>query len=1012
MSIQDRFPKSGWRRIGAVNLLLIFFSALVLLGCVLANVFASPPRPISTARILYQGDCTAASRINLVLHLFINVLSTCVLASSNFFMQILSAPSRKEIDKAHQVLCGLEIGVPSLKNIFFLSNFKRIVWFGLFLSSVPVHLLFNSVVYETNFEGSSWHLGIATEAFVEGTGHYFGPGASLSPSGFPGPTFNNNMTNIWYGLGEQINLAQYWDDSSPANQTMKVVESAVAGWKNLTPSECFSEYRFCKPRKEYRNMTVVVDGVGPGWVRSEIFDFDTNSNLSQLWDAHIPPRVANSLWRSLSCFNQRVPDERSSDDGCNQYGQCAGVLGDPTAHAWVNTTTLSGSIWTIPVESFQSSYPTIYGFNQSFSHLNVAYCLAEPNPDYKCKVGASTSLLLVVALCVFAKVFLGALTLWKIPHTSLVTLGDAMESFISCPDAKTVGLGTINIRDSRRIEFQKQTLGSTQYLIHGPRPRRWHGITRRYVKSVISKGVWIRTYSLLTAGVILLVVALTIFATTYGPSSVIQAFGSSDNNTAVNIFYEPPSYVTLLLAANSPQIILSFCYFSFNAFFTRTQTEQEWNSYSLEYKPLRVSHPTGSQTSSYRLQLPYRYSLPLLGVSIGLHWILSNAIFIYIVEGNFWDSSYISYSFDLQELGVSEDALVAMGVSGLALLIMTLVSALLCCIPIAFSYRKVPGTMVAGGSNSLVLSAACHASVMARRHWELTNTSDSAVREGSAYEESNDGNGQVQMPAPSMNFTRGQQTAAVQGYNAAIDATNADTLRQSYQSSITMSEENYQPLRSNNQRGTRPPLPERVSQTRAQLDVASGSVYPQPSPHLRDNNTGPLLGAYYEPRPGNTRFSALTTGYAERYERSVQIDLDSMHKYTRSETQPSLQTGPFIRTYNNGDGNHSSSVDRFQETHGAPQDWQGQSILIGSGALDENEVERLLGGMSLSARDEKESLLLRKLTLGKIKWGSMALDSHLQDSVNMLGIDEPVRHLGMGTEEDDVQPPRQGHWYI
>lgn len=85
--------------------------------------------------------------------------------------------------------------------------------------------------------------------------------------------------------------------------------------------------------------------------------------------------------------------------------------------------------------------------------------------------------------------------------------------------------------------------------------------------------------------------------------------------------------------ANTPQLILSFCYFALNSFLTRIQVEEEWNSYSRSYKPLRVSHPKGEQTSHYRLQLPYKYSIPLIGMSILLHWILSNAIFLTIIEG-------------------------------------------------------------------------------------------------------------------------------------------------------------------------------------------------------------------------------------------------------------------------------------------------------------------------------------------------------------------------------------------
>lgn len=93
------------------------------------------------------------------------------------------------------------------------------------------------------------------------------------------------------------------------------------------------------------------------------------------------------------------------------------------------------------------------------------------------------------------------------------------------------------------------------------------------------------------------------------------------------------TYLGALLTANTPQLILSFCYFSFNSFLTRIQVEEEWSSYSHSYKPLRVSNPKGAQVSNYRLQLPYRYSIPLIAISITLHWVLSNAIFLIIIEG-------------------------------------------------------------------------------------------------------------------------------------------------------------------------------------------------------------------------------------------------------------------------------------------------------------------------------------------------------------------------------------------
>ena len=87
------------------------------------------------------------------------------------------------------------------------------------------------------------------------------------------------------------------------------------------------------------------------------------------------------------------------------------------------------------------------------------------------------------------------------------------------------------------------------------------------------------------------------------------------------------------LLANSPQILLSVSYFAYNALYTRIQVEKEWNSYSTNYKPLRVTNPKGEQLSTYRLQLPYHYSIPLAAVSILLHWLVSNTIYVFLIEG-------------------------------------------------------------------------------------------------------------------------------------------------------------------------------------------------------------------------------------------------------------------------------------------------------------------------------------------------------------------------------------------
>lgn len=54
----------------------------------------------------------------------------------------------------------------------------------------------------------------------------------------------------------------------------------------------------------------------------------------------------------------------------------------------------------------------------------------------------------------------------------------------------------------------------------------------------------------------------------------------------------------------------------------------EWNGYAYERKMLRVTSPREKQRSTYGLQLPYRYAVPLMIMSGLLHWLVSQSIFI------------------------------------------------------------------------------------------------------------------------------------------------------------------------------------------------------------------------------------------------------------------------------------------------------------------------------------------------------------------------------------------------
>lgn len=72
-------------------------------------------------------------------------------------------------------------------------------------------------------------------------------------------------------------------------------------------------------------------------------------------------------------------------------------------------------------------------------------------------------------------------------------------------------------------------------------------------------------------------------------------------------------------AINYAQLGISMAYLAYNGLFTRMLSEREWASFKVEFKALRVSRPRGAQRSTYRLQLPYRWSIPLMLGSGTLH---------------------------------------------------------------------------------------------------------------------------------------------------------------------------------------------------------------------------------------------------------------------------------------------------------------------------------------------------------------------------------------------------------
>ncbi|ORY59505.1 uncharacterized protein BCR38DRAFT_412520 [Pseudomassariella vexata] len=658
---------SGWKQAANVNSTVLIVMSLTLLACLITSV--SQTGGLAKAFMFYEGTCNggSASRVNVALHLLLNIVSTAILASSNFFMQVLNSPSREEVDEAHRTGSWLGIGVPSVRNAFKVAPFKTWCWIALLLSSIPIHLLFNSTIFQTDTRMADYHMTIASEGFVNGADFYapasenrkepiltFDHSASLTPTGFydwnyyydSGEDSDGYLTYLWRsdtkyildqpknGYGLMINMSDYADATLEINRNITAAAANAARWEKLTATECYNNYQKCNGLTEYRDVVVIVDQPD-GWVRDDVWHFANDTN-NAIWDPLVPANESNSLWYSAQCA---MVASHWHDNPTMCYPLCNEALGQSfSSETGLDPSDINKANWTF---NFFSSEQSIWwvngthdnedyvffsaldvsnltsGLQPGAADLTVSYCLAEP-ADRVCHVGLSNTLLLAVMLCVFIKTgtaVLVTVVLGRRNQAPLVTLGDAIASFIRQPDPNTAGMCILSQEETRRAYRSRRA-----YVLAAP--RQWHTVQKRRW-SVVPKTVWWTTYTLFLLGI---------------------------------------SIVTY--------------------FFTMTHS------------------PRGF--------------IPLIIVSVFLHWLLSNTIYLFISEGGYYGTSEFTSSFQKDDT-LPDNTAVVLGYSIFfegALFVMMMVSLFLITVPIFLSFQKLPRNMVNVGSNSLAISAACHASTI------------------------------------------------------------------------------------------------------------------------------------------------------------------------------------------------------------------------------------------------------------------------------------------------------------
>ncbi len=174
----------------------------------------------------------------------------------------------------------------------------------------------------------------------------------------------------------------------------------------------------------------------------------------------------------------------------------------------------------------------------------------------------------------------------------------------------------------------------------------------------------------------------------------VSGFGSVHASSATNV---SPSFLGNVLVANSPQLLASATYFLYNQIITSMVLTSECNDFAIHRKALRVSKPVGRQRSTYYLQLPYRYAVPLMVISCLLHWLISQSFF------------FVNLTiFGINGEPHPERNVLACGWSPIAIVFTLIVGGVMLIGIFILGFRKYSLEMQIMRSNSLKISAACH----------------------------------------------------------------------------------------------------------------------------------------------------------------------------------------------------------------------------------------------------------------------------------------------------------------
>ncbi|KAI1746556.1 hypothetical protein F4782DRAFT_544181 [Xylaria castorea] len=616
--------------------------------------------------LIHDNDCGTVKHLDQYLHLLINILSTGILSASNYCMQLQAAPNREEIDRAHRNNIWLDIGVPSWRNLRFISAWRRLSGVLLAFSSLPLHLIYNSAVFQS-IASNDYTIAVVKDTFIGGSSWSLAT-AEENRKGDPG----------W----DERRVNPPKDYQSVITDMQHAVMDGEYLEMNLTA--CFNLYNdYFTPQA---NAVIVVDDQS----------------------AQVAPDDSLLLYVSI------IP--RSDDWPKNMW-----ALGNGTRKFVAVQPQEPVTVWFLGPPKYMVSRCLVEP-----PAVTAKRCRLEYSPPILYTVIALNLLKALIILCVWVlKTWQGKKN--KITQEGdatgdnearqvalenevIYTLGDAISSFMRdpVPKTKTRCLATREDFLSRR-RLKNRWIKEWPDFPNEAEPREYKEESRFWMSAASPRHWFILIFlwllTLLITGILLGLSLATLRRRKLSTS--LPALGKLGFGALTQYSYlviglpraDPAGLITNVLLANIPQLVLSVLYLFLNSMLSTYLVQHEFSHmHRADYrKTLRVSEPVGIQRSSYFISLPWRYGLPLYGSSTLLHWLVSQSLFLARITALNPDGTLdTTNSFSTT------------GNSPIAIIITMIVSFLILLAIVCLGFRKYDGTMRMVSTNSLAISAACH----------------------------------------------------------------------------------------------------------------------------------------------------------------------------------------------------------------------------------------------------------------------------------------------------------------